>query len=365
MSPEPTLDIEENNSVTSSDPIIEPKSTKISKLSSQHSSRNRPVVTPSQKSTKMRSGREPEDEISQKSQVSPKTSSKPQSPPVSKTSKQPSKPAKRKNSKNPKNTTNPDQTSQSKNPKNPEENRNMENHEETQMRNNHQNEEFTKEEEVVEEKTSVYNESAREEESEGDGESDEEEGEERMVMDSEGEEMEGDEELEGEGEDGEESTESEQDSEDTRRYEKRGGNLKENEYNKVSVELAKKEMKKMVEGVDQKYGEVTAKLSDALNDILNDPTTQNIKNSVLQEITDRKQAISALNERFEKNLSGLEKSLAEFDHVTKKFKREKSDLLILKNSLKSDIEKVDQKNDDAIVAIRNLAWFSAQMLEFI
>lgn len=54
-------------------------------------------------------------------------------------------------------------------------------------------------------------------------------------------------------------------------------------------------------------------------------------------------------------MSGLEQSLEEFEYVAKKFKREKSDIQILKDTLIGTIEKMDQKQQIMKISVNNLA----------
>jgi phage terminase large subunit len=66
---------------------------------------------------------------------------------------------------------------------------------------------------------------------------------------------------------------------------------------------------------------------------------------ILKEEGERKDDVQRLTHRFDSSLGGLEGSLGELDFVTKKFKREKSDMLMIRDSLQASIDSLDQKID--------------------
>ena len=69
--------------------------------------------------------------------------------------------------------------------------------------------------------------------------------------------------------------------------------------------------------------------------------------------------------RFDENLSGLEQSLEEFEYVARKFKREKSDIQIMKDTILANVEKIEQKHQTSSVAIDNLAHHCAKITELL
>lgn len=76
---------------------------------------------------------------------------------------------------------------------------------------------------------------------------------------------------------------------------------------------------------------------------------------ITKEVKDRKEEVQNLRNRFNDTLSGLETSIQEFDHVAKKFKREKSDMQIMKDNLMISIERLEEKNNNSNIAIENVA----------
>lgn len=106
-------------------------------------------------------------------------------------------------------------------------------------------------------------------------------------------------------------------------------------------------------------------MSETLTELVQDTRLNQVNKALQKEIEDRKTDIISLNNRFESNLKGLEESLSEFEHVSKKFKREKSDIMIMKDSLKTDIEKVNDKVENSNTAITNLSKFCLNLTELL
>ena len=86
---------------------------------------------------------------------------------------------------------------------------------------------------------------------------------------------------------------------------------------------------------------------------------------ITKEVKDRKEEVQNLRNRFNDTLSGLETSIQEFDHVAKKFKREKSDMQIMKDNLMISIERLEEKNNNSNIAIENVALHWAKVTELL
>jgi SepF-like predicted cell division protein (DUF552 family) len=107
------------------------------------------------------------------------------------------------------------------------------------------------------------------------------------------------------------------------------------------------------------------KMNESISDLVQDTQLSEIYDALQKEISDRKNDMGTLKVRMDSSLSGLEESLSEFEHISKKFKREKSDIMIVKDSLKNDFEKANQKLESSNIAIIDLSRFCLNVAEFL
>ena len=133
----------------------------------------------------------------------------------------------------------------------------------------------------------------------------------------------------------------------------------------ISAEFIKKEIYAKIAEIDSKFESKTRKLNKAITEIQNNTELSEIFRLLQTEIQERKQNIDKLRKRFERNLSGIEDSMAEFEVITKKFKRDKSDLMILKNSFSKDIENLNSKIRNNHENIFSIAIFCGKITEFL
>lgn len=107
------------------------------------------------------------------------------------------------------------------------------------------------------------------------------------------------------------------------------------------------------------------KINKDIAEIVEDKTDEELKLLIQTESNERKYDIKVLNDKFDKNFGELESSLAEFNYVAKKFKREKSDMQIMKDTLMGNICKIEEKHENSKIAIRNLALHLGKATEFL
>jgi len=133
----------------------------------------------------------------------------------------------------------------------------------------------------------------------------------------------------------------------------------------LNVELLRKEVQQMLETLDNKYEQKTGEIIHLVQRITNDGQSENLKDLIDKEVIERKSEIESLRQRFDITLSGLEESLAEFGYVTKRFKREKSDMKLIKDTILESVNKIKQQNDNSDLAIENIVSHCIKITEIL
>ncbi|CAI2387103.1 unnamed protein product [Moneuplotes crassus] len=124
-------------------------------------------------------------------------------------------------------------------------------------------------------------------------------------------------------------------------------------------------LKNQIQNLDTKFIKITETINEALQEIINDTQLSEVYQYLQQEIQERKSSVSELSSTFEKNMNEINSSLEEFRHLTKRFKRDKSDLMILKNSFTTDIDKLNTRISLTDEDISSIVFFCARLLEYL
>ncbi|CAI2371795.1 unnamed protein product [Moneuplotes crassus] len=159
---------------------------------------------------------------------------------------------------------------------------------------------------------------------------------------------------------------SRQDLRDSESEEESDSDAQENvRYDTAYVDQTRNDIMAQISELDQKFLNVTESINERIQGIINDTQLSEVYQQLQQEIQDRKTAVFDLSTEVSKNMREVNADLEEFKILAKKFKRDKSDLMILKNSFKTDIDKLDSKISLSIEDITSLAFFCAKLTEFL